>query len=133
MIGLSLLGTVGFLIVAQPSAESLPRPTPVQAAWHDLEVGMFIHIAPQTWQDSESDDLSTPLSAINPEKLDTDQWVKVAESMRAKYIVFVAKHEGGFCWWQTDTTDFFGEEHARGATGVGMCSRTCRRRAQSAT
>jgi alpha-L-fucosidase len=26
--------------------------------------------------------------------------------MGAKYIVFVAKHEGGFCWWQTETTDF---------------------------
>jgi len=85
---------------------SLARPTPQQLAWHDLEVGMFIHIAPQTWQDSESDRMSTPLSAINPEKLDTDQWVRVAESMGAKYIVFVAKHEGGFCWWQTDTTDF---------------------------
>jgi len=88
-------------------AESaLARPTPQQLAWHDLELGMFIHIAPQTWQDSESDRMTTPLAAINPEKLDTDQWVRVAESMGAKYIVFVAKHEGGFCWWQTETTVF---------------------------
>ncbi len=86
--------------------DALPRPSPVQAAWQDLELGMFIHIAPQTWQDSESDDLSTPLSAINPEKLSTDQWVDVAASMGARYLVFVAKHEGGFCWWQTETTDF---------------------------
>jgi len=87
-----------------PPVNGLAVPTPDQAAWQDLEVGMFIHIAPQTWQDSESDNLSTPLSAINPEKLNTDQWVRVAESMTARYIVFVAKHEGGFCWWQTDTT-----------------------------
>ncbi len=66
---------------------------------------MFIHIAPQTWQDSESDTLKTPLSDMNPEELDTDQWVAVAESMGAKYIVFVAKHEGGFCWWPTRTTE----------------------------
>lgn len=84
----------------------LAVPTASQAAWHDLELGMFIHMAPQTWQDSESDNLSTPAAAINPEKLDTEQWVSVAESMGAKYIVFVAKHEGGFCWWQTDTTDY---------------------------
>jgi len=84
----------------------LAVPTKAQAAWADLEVGMFIHLAPQTWQDHESDDLSTPLSSINPNKLDTDQWASVAQSMGAKYIVFVAKHEGGFCWWQTDTTDF---------------------------
>lgn len=84
----------------------LAVPTPAQAAWHDLEVGMFIHLAPQTWQDTEVDTMQTPLSAIHPEKLDTDQWVRVAESMGAKYIIFVAKHEGGFCWWPTDSTDF---------------------------
>jgi alpha-L-fucosidase len=84
----------------------LAVPTPAQAAWHDLELGMFIHVAPQTWQDSERDSLKTPLSSINPEKLDTDHWVRVAQSMGAKYIVFVAKHEGGFCWWPTATTDF---------------------------
>lgn len=90
--------------LAEPKS-GLAVPTEAQAAWHDLEVGMFIHIAPQTWQDSETDNLSTPLAAINPEQLDTDQWVRVAESMGAKYIVIVAKHEGGFCWWQTQTTD----------------------------
>jgi alpha-L-fucosidase len=89
-----------------PPETSPARPSRQQLAWHDYELGMFIHVAPQTWQDSESDNLSTPLTAINPEKLDTDQWVRVAESMGAKYIVFVAKHEGGFCWWQTETTDF---------------------------
>jgi alpha-L-fucosidase len=84
----------------------LARPPPAQAAWHDLEFGMFIHFGPATWQNREYDDLSTPLSDINPAKLDTEQWVRVAESLGAKYIVFVAKHTGGFCWWQTDSTDY---------------------------
>lgn len=95
--------------LASPITESgrtLAIPTPDQVAWHELEVGMFIHIAPQTWQDTESDNLGTPASAIHPDKLDTDQWCRVAQSMGAKYIVFVAKHEGGFCWWPTDTTDY---------------------------
>jgi alpha-L-fucosidase len=97
------------LSAAQPSTQSAPslaRPTPQQIAWHDLEVGMFVHLGPQTWQDSESDRMSIGPSAMNPAKLDTDQWVRTAEAMGAKYIVFVAKHEGGFCWWQTETTDF---------------------------
>lgn len=84
----------------------LAVPTPDQLAWQQLELGMFIHMAPQTWQDTEVDNGSTPASAINPEKLDTDQWVAVAKSMGARYIVFVAKHEGGFCWWPTATTDY---------------------------
>ena len=69
-------------------------------------MGMFVHFAPNTWQDKESDNLSTPLSAINPEKLNTDQWAETALSFGAKYIVFVAKHQGGFCMWQTETTDY---------------------------
>lgn len=81
-------------------------PTPQQVAWQDFEVGMFIHFAPNTWQDREYDDLSTPLEKINPDKLDTDQWVRVAQDMGAKYIVFVAKHVGGFCMWQTEATDY---------------------------
>ena len=82
------------------------KPTPEQAAWQDLETGMFIHFAPNTWQDKEGDDLSTPLARIDPRKLDTDQWVRVADSMGAKYIILVAKHAGGFCLWQTETTSY---------------------------
>src|SRR5690349_3878418 len=81
---------------AQPAAKPLALPTSQQAAWQDLELGMFIHFAPNTWQDQEYDDLSTPLDKINPTKLDTDQWVRCAQAMNARYIVFVAKHVGGF-------------------------------------
>ena len=82
------------------------RPSRDQIAWQDLELGMFVHFAPNTWQDVESDDLSTPLSAIDPKELDTDQWARTALSFGAKYIVFVAKHQGGFCMWQTKTTEY---------------------------
>jgi alpha-L-fucosidase len=94
------------LVSAEAEEPTLARPTPEQAAWQDLEVGMFIHFAPNTWNGSEGDDLSVPLAKINPEKLDTDQWVRVAQAMGAKYIVFVAKHVGGFCMWPTETTDY---------------------------
>ncbi len=116
---------------ASAGEAELARPTSQQLAWHDLELGMFVHIAPQTWQDSETDRMSTPLETINPDKLDTDQWARVAESMGAKYIVFVAKHEGGFCWWQTDTTDF-GVRNTpwRGGKGDVLrdLARSCRQR-----
>ena len=77
-----------------------------QVAWQELELGMFVHFAPNTWQDLESDDLSTPLSRINPAQLDTDQWAQTAIALGARYIVFVAKHQGGFCMWQTKTTEY---------------------------
>ena len=114
-----------------PAEPSRARPTAVQLAWHDLELGMFVHLAPQTWQDRESDDGSTPLSAIDPAALDTDQWADVALSMGARYVVFVAKHEGGFCWWPTATTDYsVANTPWRGGTGDVMrdLAASCRKR-----
>ncbi len=100
-----MLPALGFPHDAVPTGPKA-LPSAQQRAWQDLGVGMFIHFAPNTWQDKEYDDLSTPLSLINPDKLDTDQWVDTAVKMGAKYIIFVAKHAGGFCMWPTATTDY---------------------------
>jgi len=83
----------------------LAIPSADQLAWQDLEVGMFVHFAPNTWTDKEGDDLTTPLSEINPD-IDTDNWAECAVNLGARYIVFVAKHIGGFCMWQTETTPY---------------------------
>jgi len=67
---------------------------------------MFVCLDPCTWQGREYDNHSTPLERINPIKLNTDQWCETAKLWGAKEILFVAKHTGGFCWWQTNTTDY---------------------------
>jgi len=67
---------------------------------------MFVCLDPCTWQGREYDDHSLPLDRINPASLDTDQWCETAQLWGAKEILFVAKHTGGFCWWQTETTDY---------------------------
>jgi alpha-L-fucosidase len=93
-------------IPARSTDRAGARPTPQQIAWQDLELGMFVHFAPNTWQNREYDDLSTPLSSIDPKELNTDQWADTAKSLGARYVVFVAKHAGGFCMWQTHTTSY---------------------------
>ena len=102
VLGLPRLGYAADL----HGASKLALPSAAQSAWQDLEMGMFVHFAPNTWQDVESDTLSTPLSTIDPKKLNTDQWAETAVALGARYIVFVAKHQGGFCMWQTETTDY---------------------------
>jgi alpha-L-fucosidase len=100
------------------SHSALALPTADQTKWQDLEMGMFVHFAPNTWQGVEQDNLSTPLSKINPQQLNTDQWASTAVDLGAKYIVFVAKHSGGFCMWQTDTTKYsIGNTPWRGGHG----------------
>lgn len=110
---------------------AVAKPTPEQAAWQQCEIGMFIHFSMNTWLDREYDDLSWPLAKFNPTKLDTDQWVAAAEAMGAKYIVFVAKHVGGFCTWQTETTDYGVKDTPwRGGKGDVMAdlAESCRKR-----
>ena len=84
----------------------IPLPSKPQLRWQKYERIMFVHFNPTTWTGKEYDDHTLPLSRMNPYLLNTDQWCEVARSWGAKMILFVAKHTGGFCWWQTNTTDY---------------------------
>ena len=86
--------------------DTLAKPTDIQYKWHEQERLMFVCLDPCTWQGREYDDHSIPLTRINPKELNTDQWCETARLWGAKQILFVAKHTGGFCWWQTETTDY---------------------------
>lgn len=84
----------------------LGMPSSEQIEWHDMELQMFVHFDACTYENQQKDDHSMALSDFNPEKLDVEQWCDVAESLGARQIVHVAKHHGGFCHWQTDTSDY---------------------------
>jgi alpha-L-fucosidase len=43
---------------------------------------------------------------MNPAGFDADRICEVAKSWGARQVLLVCKHIGGFCWWQTDTTDY---------------------------
>lgn len=88
------------------SAQNLPLPSDPQIRWQQYEQIMFVCMDPCTWQGREYDNHSLPLSRINPTKLNTDQWCETASLWGAKLILFVAKHTGGFCWWQTETSNY---------------------------
>jgi len=88
------------------AAREPARPTPEQRAWQDMELETFVHFGPVTWRASEADRTFVPPDRINPERLDTEQWAEVARSMGSRQLIFVAKHAAGFCWWQTDTTQY---------------------------
>ncbi len=104
-VGAALSGVRVSPFTLRSAAARLARPTAAQRAWQDLELGMFVHFAPNTWQDKEYDDLSLPPSGVM-QSVDTEQWVDTAVALGARYIVLVAKHAGGFCLWQTETTAY---------------------------
>ena len=113
IISCGLLLIIIFRVKAQNPENSIniPLPSKIQLNWQNYEQIMFVHYSANTWQThrglhNEWDDLSISLDRINPTKLNTDQWCEVAKSWGARMIIFVAKHVGGFCWWQTNTTDY---------------------------
>ncbi len=106
-IRLILATVVAVSFAASAAAQTaLPRPSREQAEWLEAGIGIFIHWAPNVYQGGEGDDLSTPPQKINPDKFDATKIARAARTAGARYLIFVAKHCGGYCAWQTDTTDY---------------------------
>ncbi len=116
------------------SAEPLARQQTAQqqvarmAWWLEARFGMFIHWDMSSlagteisWSrkgtkplditgdpagyvaDPEYDNL---YKQFNPARFDASAWVRLAQDAGMKYIVFTAKHHGGFCMWDTRLTDY---------------------------
>lgn len=92
--------------VPEAPATALATPTAAQYAYHELERIQFVCLDPCTWQGREYDNHTTDLKDMKLPKLDVDQWCEAAKSWGAKELLLVAKHTGGFCWWQTETSDY---------------------------
>jgi alpha-L-fucosidase len=107
----NFIATVALLVSAlagrtAEAALNIPVPTPQQVAWHEAGVGLFFHWAPNVYQGTEGDNRSTPPGRINPDRFKATQWVEAVKAANAGYMIFVAKHVGGYCAWQTTTTDY---------------------------
>lgn len=106
-------------------------PSPSQVAWHREPVGLFIHWAPNAIKGIEGDDLSIPPGKVVPDRFDAGAVADAARAAGAGYVVFVAKHVGGWCAWPTRTTDYSirssSWKDGRGDM-VGELAAACRRR-----
>ena len=97
--------------------------------WREARFGMFIHwdmssvagteiswsrLGPKPLDGSWGSPAGTGGDSIydnlykkfNPTKFDAKKWVEIAKNAGMKYVVFTAKHHGGFCMWDTRYTDY---------------------------
>ncbi len=89
-----------------PSFNFKDKPSALQQSWMDLKFGMFIHFGINTYFDKEWSEGTLDPYHVNPVRLDTDQWCRLAKNAGMKYIVIVAKHHDGFCLWPSRFSDY---------------------------
>jgi len=82
------------------------KPSPQQAAWQDMEIGVIFHFSTNTFLDREWGDGTADPGAFNPSGVDAEQWIRAVKPAGAKYIILVAKHHDGFCLWPSGLTNY---------------------------
>jgi len=111
------------------SGEQTPAPRDARMAWwREARFGMFIHWDMSSLAGTEiswSRKATRPLDVdnapagyvedpfydhlyekFNPTNFNAAEWVDLAKKAGMKYLVFTAKHHGGFCMWDTKFTDY---------------------------
>ena len=99
------LALTAFCVISCSSnGDGVVVPNDNQLAWADAEIGVIIHLDMQVFQpgyDWEKFGTHPSAEVFNPTLLDTDQWLRTAKALGAKYAVLVAKHCSGFSLWPT--------------------------------
>ena len=91
----------------------------------NLQFGMFLHWSLNTFSGTE-----TPVRVADPAFFaatgaDTDQWARTAKEAGMRYILFLVKHDDGFCLWDTQTTDFKVTRSPLGVDVLEKLRRSC--------
>ena len=80
-------------------------PTKQHLEWQEKEIGVLIHYDIKVFEPDfnywNNTGYVPSAEKFNPTQLDTDQWVKTAVDLGAKYAVLVVKHCTGFALWPT--------------------------------
>ncbi len=96
---------------SQEKAE-VPLPTEVQLQWQNAELVAVFHYDLHVFdgeQYNQRKNRITPIedyNIFNPQKLDTDQWIKAAKAAGIKIAILTATHETGFALYQSDVNPY---------------------------
>lgn len=75
--------------------------TDAQRKWMDLKFGIRFTFGINTFYSTETSDGSLDPAVISLEKLNVDDWVNTVVNTGARYCIFTAKNQDGFCNWNT--------------------------------
>lgn len=131
-----MLCAVGTRVLETAAGTAAPR----RAEWKmfDRRIGMFVHwgIYSVAGRHSQTQwrygmaraDYEKFAERFTAEKFNADEFVDVAKSAGAEYIVFTSKHHDGFCMWDTATTSYKVTNTPAGRDVIAELAEACRRR-----
>lgn len=130
-----MLCAVGTCVLETAAGTAAPR----RAEWKmfDRRIGMFVHwgIYSVAGRHSQTQwrygmaraDYEKFAERFTAEKFNADEFVDVAKSAGAEYIVFTSKHHDGFCMWDTATTSYKVTNTPAGRDVIAELAAACRR------
>jgi len=89
-----------------------PLPNKQQLAWQEAELGFVFHYDLHVFDGRKYGQGSNRISPFpdyqlfNPEKLNTDQWIKAAKAAGGKFAILTVTHETGFALYQSDVNPY---------------------------
>ena len=90
----------------------LPLPNARQLAWQEAELGVVFHYDLHVFDGQkygQGGNRITPMAdynIFNPQRLDTDQWIRAARDAGARFAILTATHETGFALYQSDVNPY---------------------------
>jgi alpha-L-fucosidase len=100
-----------FTVSAQETSSKtqIVVPTEKQVDWANCEIGVIIHFdmpvfhPEYNWRNYGT---HPNASEFAPTSVNTDQWIRTAKQLGAKYAILVAKHCSGFSLWPTKAHEY---------------------------
>jgi len=102
-------------VFAQKAEPNIPKPNTAQLAWQQAEMGAVFHYDLHVFdgkkyeQNGVQGNRTNPVfdyQIFNPEKLDTDQWIKAAKDAGFTFAILTATHETGFALYQSEVNPY---------------------------
>ncbi len=108
-------GDESYCIFIPIKHQPFPLPNKKQVAWQQAEMGALfsydLHVFDREKyrQTGLSGNRTNPVpdyQIFNPDKLDTDQWIKAVKDAGFKFAILTATHETGFALFQSDVNPY---------------------------